>query len=70
MGVAEFWRYEGDEMQFYQLDGEAYVQVTHSVNFPFVTPAVITEFLRLGDAEDIPPMNKAFREWVKANKPA
>lgn len=70
MGVAEFWRYEGDEMHFYQLEGEDYVEVTHSLHFPFVTPAVITEFLKLGDAEDIPPMNKAFREWVKANKPA
>lgn len=70
MGVVEFWRYEGDEMHFYRLEGEDYVEVTHSVHFPFVTPAVITEFLKLGDDEDIPPMNKAFREWVKENKPA
>jgi Uma2 family endonuclease len=70
MGIPEFWRYEGDEMHFYRLEGEDYVETRHSVHFPFVTPAVITEFLRLGDAEDIPPMNKAFREWVKTNKPA
>ena len=70
LGVPEFWRYEGDEMHFYRLEGEDYVELGHSVHFPFVTPSVITQFLRLGDSEDIPPMNKAFREWVKANKPA
>ena len=67
MGISEFWRYEGDEMHFYRLEGEDYVESGHSLHFPFVTPAVITRFLQLGDSEDIPPMNKAFREWVKAN---
>lgn len=68
MGVPEFWRYEGDEMHFYRLEGEDYLEITQSVHFPFVTPAVITAFLKLGDSEDIPPMNKAFRAWVKTNK--
>lgn len=70
MGVPEFWRYEGEEMHFYQLEGEDYLEISHSLHFPFVSPAVITEFLALGEAEDIVTMVKAFREWVNANKPA
>jgi Uma2 family endonuclease len=68
MGVPEFWRYEGDEIHFYQLEGEDYLEVDHSVHFPFVASTNITEFLTLGDDEDIITMVKAFREWVKANQ--
>jgi Uma2 family endonuclease len=70
MGVAEFWRYEENELHFYKLEREDFVEVPASLHFTFVTPSVIERFLTQGINEGITKMNRAFREWVKANKNA
>jgi Uma2 family endonuclease len=70
MGVPEFWRYDESEMRFYKLEGEDFVEVEVSPHFTFLTPAIVEKFLALGLREGITKMNRAFREWVKTNKPA
>ncbi len=68
LGVPELWRFDGQVMIFYSLVNERYEEISASELFPFVSPAIITDFLLLGDSEDITAMNKAFRQWVQAHK--
>ncbi|MDX2041713.1 MAG: Uma2 family endonuclease [Acidobacteriota bacterium] len=65
MGVPEFWVHDGDEMRFYALDFDRYVEITHSELFPFLTPQTVAFFLRKGE-EGAVTMSREFRKWVKA----
>lgn len=65
VGVPEIWRLQGDDLTFYRLTAGEYLEIAVSDLFPFLTPAALLDFLRLGNKEDITAMNRAFREWVK-----
>lgn len=66
-GVPEIWRYDGSQMQFFQLVGPGYVECSHSVHFPFLTPEVIAVHIQLGLAEGLIEMVNSFRNWVSAH---
>jgi Uma2 family endonuclease len=66
--VPELWRHDGRRIRFYHLVGEAYEEITHSDLFPFLTPAVLFDYLQIGEANGTIAMVKAFRKWVSANK--
>ena len=70
LGVLEIWRYENDRLSFYRLAEARYEEIEVSDLFPFLTPTVLLDFLRLGNKEDITAMNRAFREWVKQQRAA
>jgi Uma2 family endonuclease len=69
LGVPEVWRYDGQRVEFYRLVGDAYFQIHTSAAFPFLTPEVMAQFLRLGEAEGHTKARRAMREWATANKP-
>lgn len=69
LGVPELWRYHEGEVEFYRLEDDHYVLSTTSGLFPFLTPEAVTEAIAQGDEEDINFMLRAFRQWVRANKP-
>lgn len=69
LGTPEFWRFDGKQVQFFRLVKEQYLEIQHSDHFPFLTPAAVLAHLEIGDSEDINEMRRAFREWVRANKP-
>jgi Uma2 family endonuclease len=68
IGVPELWRHSGNRMQFYRLDGDAYVEISHSDLFPFLTPDVLLNHLRQGELSDTVAMANEFRDWVRAHK--
>lgn len=70
LGVPEVWRLKGDELKFHRLVEGEYIALEASDLFPFLSPSVLMNYLRLGDSEDIIAMNRAFREWVKQHRPA
>ncbi len=65
IGVPEFWRYHKDKLHFHRLTGDQYTEIPVSDHFPFLTPAIVTDHLQLGEEEDVTAMNRAFREWVR-----
>ena len=69
LGVPELWRYDGREVEFYQLDEDRYVPLAQSHLFPFLTPEAVAAAIEQGDLDDINAMRQAFRQWVQANKP-
>lgn len=54
-----------DEMRFYALDFDRYVEIPHSELFPFLTPQTVVFFLHKGE-EGAVAMAREFRKWVKA----
>jgi Uma2 family endonuclease len=69
VGVPEIWLFDGVTAKFYRLTDEEYVEIPASDLFPFLTPAVLTDFLRLGESDDLNQMTRAFREWVRQHRP-
>jgi len=69
LGVPEVWRYNGARVEFHRLVEEGYVVIPASDIFPFLAPAALVDFLRLGRSQGINAMRRAFRAWVEAHKP-
>jgi Uma2 family endonuclease len=69
LGVPEVWRFDDGEVEFYRLAGKRYQRVSTSALFPFLTPSVVADHLRIGDVQSINAMSLAFRDWVRAHKP-
>ncbi len=69
LGVPEVWRFDEGEVEFYRFAGKRYQLVSTSALFPFLTPSVVADHLRIGDAQSINAMSRAFRDWVRAHKP-
>ena len=67
LGVAELWRYDGENVEFYRLVGDHYVEIADSDLFPFLPAAVLPDFLTLG-SQGVNAMRRAFRAWVRAQR--
>ncbi len=67
--VPEIWRHTGQALHILRLHGAAYRETTHSAWFPCVSAEVLTPFLQQGIAQGIIPMVRAFRAWVRAQRP-
>ncbi len=70
LGVPEVWRYNGARVEFYRLVEEGYAVIPASHLFPFLMPAALVEYLRLGSTQGINTMRRAFQAWVQAHKPS
>ena len=58
LGVPEVWRYDGTTLKIFHLEGNAYVERQSSGVLPFVTSALLTDFL----AESL---NGNRRAWLR-----
>lgn len=63
MGVAEFWRYNGQIWRIYQLMADQYQEVATSPTFPFVPKAKLEEFLAQAQVDEIEAEGN-LRQWV------
>ena len=70
LGVPEVWRYNGARVEFHRLAEEGYAVIPASDLFPFLMPAALVEYLRLGSTQGINTMRRAFQAWVQAHKPS
>lgn len=66
LGVPELWRYEGDRLTFYGLQGGRYQEISHSVAFPLVSSAGLEPFLQRSWEEDDMGVLRSLREWVRS----
>jgi Uma2 family endonuclease len=68
LGVPEIWRCDGRQAQMYHLTEAGYVEATASRAFPFLTGAVLYQFLERCETEGQSATLRAFREWVRAQR--
>lgn len=68
LGVPEIWRYDQRQVEIYHLTETGYVQAAASRAFPFLTAAVLLQFLERSQTEGQSATLRAFRAWVKQNK--
>ena len=64
MGVPEFWRYNGQVLQIYQLQDRQYIEVENSPTFVWTIKERIYQFLRDCQIDEV-QAEKSFRAWVQ-----
>jgi Uma2 family endonuclease len=64
MGVPEFWRYNGQALRIYQLQGQEYAEVQASPTFPQVSKERFYEFLNQSQTDEV-QASKNLRLWVQ-----
>lgn len=62
MGVPEFWRFNGQVWQIYQLQAGEYVELETSPTFPVVEKAKLYEFIAACELDEV---ELEFRSWVR-----
>ncbi|MBD2610013.1 Uma2 family endonuclease [Nostoc punctiforme FACHB-252] len=65
LGVNELWRYNGQDLKFYQLVEGQYVECKFSIAFPRVSVSEISRFIALSKTSGEIALLKSFRAWVK-----
>ncbi len=64
MGVPEFWHFNGQVLQIYQLKDGQYEEVGVSPTFPTVPKTKVYEFLEQARKDEV-EAELALREWVR-----
>lgn len=64
MGVPEFWRFDGQAWQIYQLQAGGYVELETSPTFPVVEKAKLYEFIAACELDEV-EAELEFRSWVR-----
>ncbi len=65
--VPEVWRWEQDQLQFWQLQEGQYSPVETSPTFPQISTATLMEFMTLLNTVDETTIIRRFRAWVREN---
>ncbi|WP_017316112.1 Uma2 family endonuclease [Mastigocladopsis repens] len=65
LGVAELWRYNGQELKFYQLVEGQYVEHGFSLAFPIVSVNEMSRFIEQSKTVGEIALLKSFRAWVR-----
>ncbi|MEO0759932.1 MAG: Uma2 family endonuclease [Cyanobacteria bacterium J06648_16] len=65
MGVPEFWRYNGETLRIYQLQGADYQEVEQSPSFPQVQKTKLYEFLATAKMSEVSAV-RGLRAWVRS----
>ena len=66
LGVKEFWRFNGRELEINVLESGKYVRVNESYHFPgFPVKEVIPQYLERTRIDGRNKAIKAFRNWVR-----
>ncbi len=66
MGVPEFWRYNGEVWQIYQLQSSTYKELEQSPTFPQVPKEKLYEFLATARVSEM-RADRELREWLASN---
>lgn len=66
MGVPEVWRYADSQgLSFYRLtESGSYAQCEHSPAFPFLSSALLAQFIALREAKDTIAVIREFKAWL------
>jgi Uma2 family endonuclease len=65
MGVPEFWRYDGQALQIYQLQEDRYCETEVSSTFPTIPKIKLYEFLEQAREDEV-EAEVALRQWVRS----
>ncbi|MFW9260365.1 Uma2 family endonuclease [Nostoc sp. CALU 546] len=65
LGVTELWRYDGQDLKFYQLIEGQYVECKFSIAFPIVSVSEISRFIEQSKSMGDIALLKSFRAWVR-----
>ena len=65
LGVTELWRYDGQNLKFYQLIEGQYVECKFSIAFPIVSVSEISRFIEQSKSMGEIALIKSFRAWVR-----
>jgi Uma2 family endonuclease len=65
LGIAEFWRYNGETWRIYQLQGEAYREVDRSPTFPQVPKELLYQFLAQAQQDEV-AAKRTLRDWLRS----
>lgn len=68
LGVPEIWRCDEEQLQIYHLTDTGYVEAATSRAFPFLTGAILFDYLERSLVEGQSATLRAFRDWVQAYK--
>ncbi|MEB3178357.1 MAG: Uma2 family endonuclease [Nostocaceae cyanobacterium] len=65
LAVPELWRYNGEELKFYQLLEGQYVEREFSIAFPLVSVREMGRFIQMSKSMGEIALLKEFRGWVR-----
>ncbi|MEH2398349.1 Uma2 family endonuclease [Nostoc sp.] len=65
LGVTELWKYDGQDLKFYQLVEGQYVECKFSIAFPLVSVSEISRFIEQSKSVGEIALLKSFRAWVQ-----
>lgn len=65
LGVPEIWRVFSQQVSFWLLNGNTYLEAERSHSFEFLTVQILNEYLEQGLMSGKRRAAKAFREWIK-----
>jgi Uma2 family endonuclease len=65
LGIAELWRYNGEDLKFYQLVEGKYVECEFSIAFPLVSVSEMSRFIQQSKTMGEIALLKSFRAWVR-----
>ncbi|MEH2118350.1 Uma2 family endonuclease [Nostoc sp.] len=65
LGVTELWRYDGQNLKFYQLVEGQYVECKFSIAFPIVLVSEISRFIEQSKSMGEIALLKSFRAWLR-----
>ncbi|NJR75864.1 MAG: Uma2 family endonuclease [Scytonema sp. CRU_2_7] len=66
LGVPELWRYDGQNLKFYQLLEGQYIECNFSIAFPLVSVSDISRFIQQSKSIGEIALLKSFRSWIRA----
>ncbi|MBA2511375.1 MAG: Uma2 family endonuclease, partial [Rubrobacteraceae bacterium] len=65
MGVPEVWRYDGEHLTMWKLEGSRYTEITESLALPSLTNAVVSDFAEKSKSTKRTTWLMAVREWAR-----
>lgn len=65
LGVSELWRYDGQDLKFYQLLEGQYIEYEFSIAFPILSANDINRFIEQSKLTGELALLKSFRAWVR-----
>ena len=66
LGVAEFWRYNGEIWRIYQLQNGAYQDVDRSPTFPQIPKEKLYDFLAQAQQDEV-AAERTLRDWLRSS---
>jgi Uma2 family endonuclease len=67
MGVPEVWRYDGERLTMWKLEGSRYTEITESLTLPSLTNAVVSDFAEKSKTTKRTTWLMAVREWAQSH---